>query len=201
MKYAFFLLMTLIVVSSNSSAQNLSQHYSGKFGFYNPSDGLNNGLLFGVDGITEFNNYNFFLSGAIDLYYKKSIDIFSEPKPKIYDQTIVVIPLHVNFAYKVFDVKDADTRGYAGIGGGYFLYFYNLSYQTSSGGLLGGIASTKDESVSGGNVFFSVFARFLIGKIFVEPRFYLASKEEGNVESHKYTVNPSGFAITLGFQY
>ena len=46
----------------------LTQYYSGKVGFYSPSNGLNNGLILGVDGITEFNKFNFFLSGDIDFY-------------------------------------------------------------------------------------------------------------------------------------
>ena len=54
--------------------RNITQYYSGKFGFYNPGDGLNNGLIFGIDGITEFNHYNFFLSGSVDLYFKKTFD-------------------------------------------------------------------------------------------------------------------------------
>ena len=61
----------------DESSVNLRQSYSGKFGFYQPGTGLNNGLLLGVDGITEFVQYNFFLSGAVDLYPKQTIDIFS----------------------------------------------------------------------------------------------------------------------------
>lgn len=186
--------------SDSKSKSNLSQYYSGKFGFYNPGNGLNNGLLFGIDGITEFNNYDFFLSGAIDLYQKKTIDIFEHPKPQIVDQHIILIPLYLNAAYKIFSVKDADTKFYTGIGGGYNLYFYSIDYRTQTGGLLGGLTS-KSETFNGGNVFFSIFARILIGKIFIEPRYYFASEKEGTAGTHKFIINPSGFAITLGFQY
>lgn len=190
------IIVLFISVSVHISPQNLTQSYSGKFGFYDPGEGLNNGLILGIDGITEFNNYNFFLSGAIDLYFKKTINIFSDPQPGISDQIIYILPLHVNAAYKLFEIPDADTRLYAGLGGGYYFYFYNVTY--NDGGI---IPLEKSASPNGGNVFFSLFARVLIGKIFVEPRLYFASPEKDNIENFNYKVDPSGFAITLGFQY
>ncbi|MCK9209918.1 MAG: hypothetical protein M0P61_03670 [Ignavibacteriaceae bacterium] len=186
--------------SEKNTSANLSQFYSGKFGFYSPSNGLNNGLLIGVDGITEFNKYNFFLSGDIDLYQKKTFDIFEEPKPNISDQLMLLLPLHINFGYQLAQIPDADTRIYAGIGAGYYLYFYSVTYQKSSGGLFPSLTSSSDQK-NGGNFFFSIFGRILIGKIFVEPRYYFATHSEGNVDGNKFLVNPTGFAITLGFQY
>ncbi len=179
---------------------NLRQYYSGKVGFYQPSDGLNNGLVLGIDGITEFIHYNFFLSGAIDFYQKQTIDIFQQPKPDISQQAIVLLPLHINFGYKIFDIPDADTRGYIGAGGGYYFYFYSVSYSSGSGGLLGGLSSQND-SKNGGSLFATAFARILIGQIFLEPRLYFASKKQDSAGSYNFTINPSGFAITLGFQY
>lgn len=61
--------------ASKETSSNLRQYYSGKFGFYQPSDGLNNGLMFGIDGITEFLRYNFILTGAVDLYTKQTINL------------------------------------------------------------------------------------------------------------------------------
>ncbi|HTK83386.1 MAG TPA: hypothetical protein VL633_13960 [Bacteroidota bacterium] len=187
-------------------APNTIQFYSGKFGYYHPGDGLNNGLLFGIDGITEFTHYNFFLSGAIDVYPKQTIDIFEDPQPgggappNVTQQQMILLPLHLNAAYKLFEVTDADTRGYIGLGGGYYFYFYSVTYQTS-GGLLGGGLTSSNESRNGGAVFGSVFSRVVINKIFVEPRVYFASKKEDDVGGYKFIVNPSGYAITLGFQY
>lgn len=186
--------------SEKNTSANLSQYYSGKFGFYNPSDGLNNGLLIGVDGITEFNNYNFFLSGDVELYQKKTIDIFREPKPKISDQLILLLPLHINFGYKLAQIREADTKIYAGAGAGYYLYFYGATYQKSSSGLFPSLTSSSDQK-NGGNFFFTVFGRILIGKIFVEPRYYFATTREDNVDGYRFLINPTGFAITLGFQY
>ena len=184
----------------NNGSSNLTQFYSGKFGFYSPDEKLNNGLLFGVDGITEFNKYNFLLSGAIDLYYKKTFNPFNEPKPDINDQSLILLPIHINAGYKLIDIADADTRGYLGLGAGYYLYFYELIYQSSSGGLLGELTN-KEVSKQGGNFVFTLFGRILIGKIFIEPRFYFASAEKENIENHTMEIDPSGFAITLGFQY
>ncbi len=201
-----FLIISISVFAqtTNSKADkkesNLNQYYSGKVGFYNPGNGLNNGLILGVDGITEFKKYNFFLSGDIDLYQKKTIDIFSDPKPNISDQLIFLIPLHVNFGYKLAEVADADTKFYAGLGGGYYLYFYSVSYSGNSGGLFGGL-TTNSDSKSGGNIFFSIFGRILIGKIFIEPRYYIASKKSDNTGGYTFNINPSGFSISLGFQY
>ncbi len=204
----FFFFVTISIIVSAQTANektdkkdsNLNQYYSGKFGFYNPGNGLNNGLILGIDGITEFKKYNFFLSGDIDLYQKKTIDIFNEPKPDVSDQMIFLIPLHINFGYKLIEIPDADTKFYAGLGGGYYLYFYSVTYSGNSGGLFGGLTSSSD-SKNGGNVFFSVFGRILIGKIFVEPRYYFASKKDDNTGGYSFTINPSGFSITLGFQY
>ncbi len=198
--FSFAILAQTSNEKSGVNDSNLNQYYSGKFGFYNPGNGLNNGLILGVDGITEFKKYNFFLSGDIDLYQKKTIDIFSDPKPNISDQLIFLIPLHVNFGYKLAEISDADTKIYAGLGGGYYLYFYSVSYSGSTGGLFGGLTNNSD-SKSGGNVFFSIFGRILIGKIFIEPRYYFASKKNDNTGGYSFSINPSGFSITLGFQY
>jgi hypothetical protein len=179
---------------------NLRQSFSGKFGYYNPGEGLNDGLLLGVDGITEFVRHDFFLSGAVDVYFKQTFDFFNAPKPDVTSQSIVLLPLHANFGYKVVDFSTADTRVYAGLGGGYYLFFYTVDYRSSSGGIIGSVIA-KSESKSGGNAFASFFVRALIGKIFIEPRYYLASKKESSIETHTFVVDPSGFAITLGFQY
>lgn len=197
-----FILLFMMLISGGSAQEsgNLRQYYSGKVGFYSPGDGLNDGLLFGIDGITEFVRHNFFLSGAVDVYYKQTFDIFKEPKPDISSQSIILLPLNANIGYQLLDFPTADSRLYAGIGGGYYLYFYSIDYRTSGGGLLGSIVS-KSDSRSGGNLFATVFARALIGKIFVEPRYYIASQKEDRIETHTFVVNPSGFAVTLGFQY
>ncbi|HLX11996.1 MAG TPA: hypothetical protein VKS81_04205 [Bacteroidota bacterium] len=181
-------------------SDKLNQYYSVKFGFYQPGTGLNNGLLIGIDGITEFLKYNFFLSGAIDLYPKQTFDMFDSPGPSISDQQIYLIPIHINGGYKIADFPDADSRIYAGGGIGYYLFFYSYTYSSSSGGLVGGLNSSSD-SKNGGNVFATLFARGVIGKIFVEPRVYLAVKSSGNLDGYNYTVNPTGFAVTFGFQY
>lgn len=189
--------------TTNSSSSNTKQYYSGKFGFYSPDKRLNNGILLGIDGITEFNHYNFFLSGAIDLYQKKTFDFFNTPKPNVSDQLLLLIPLHINGAYQLAEIPNADTKFYLGAGGGYYLYFYSANYSgSSSGGILGGGSLTnKTASENGGNVFFSVFGRILIGKIFIEPRFYFASESTSSFDGFNYVINPGGFAITLGFQY
>ena len=191
---------------NDTGNKNITQYYSGKFGFYNPSDGLNNGLLFGVDGITEFNKYNFFLSGSADLYYKKTFDIFTgtgQNHPSISDQKMFLIPLQINFGYKIGELPDADSRFYAGVGGGYYLYFFGATTSNNSGGgLLGGGSLTNStDNKSGGAVFGSVFFRAVIGKIFIEPRYYFAHRVTDSINGNPYIVNPTGFAITLGVQY
>lgn len=203
MKLVISFLIASIILIAQEKESNLNQYYSGKFGFFNPSEELNNGLIFGVDGITEFNNYNFFLSGAVDLYFKKTIDIFDDPKPRIEDQQIFILPIHVNAAYKIIDIKDADTKIYAGIGGGQYFYFYNIVYRKQSGGgILGGTSLTStEEAKNGGDQFFTIFTRFLIGKIFIEPRYYIMGSESGKVDNSNYRFDPTGFSITFGFQY
>jgi len=189
---------TLAQNNDEKKGSNLSQYYSGKFGFYDSNNDLNNGLIIGIDGITEFNNYNFFLSGDIDLYPKKTISVFNDAKPDISDHLILLFPLHVNFGYKLAEIPDADTKFYAGAGGGYYFYIYSVTYQ--EGGIIGGITNV-DETKNVGNVFFTLFGRILIGKIFVEPRFYIAASDDGSTGDYSFIIDPSGFLITLGFQY
>jgi len=210
MRKIIFCLVAFGVLLATSAAQekkeekssNLRQYYSGKFGFYQPSDGLNNGLLFGIDGVTEFIHYSFTLTGAADLYMKQTIGIFKGPKPNVVQQQMILIPLHVNLGMKLFEVSDADTRAYAGIGGGYYLYFYAVEYSSGGGGLLGGGLTSQTESRNGGKAFGTAFIRLLIGQIFIEPRYYFAAKAEDSLPgNYTFVVNPTGFSVTLGFQY
>ncbi|HEX9614204.1 MAG TPA: hypothetical protein VGA55_01790 [Bacteroidota bacterium] len=193
-------ILLLVSLTAAAVSQNTRQAYSGKIGFYSPSDGLNNGLMLGADGITEFLKYDFFLNLSADLYFKQSFNFFKDPKPEVVQQQIILIPLSVGGAYELFDVPDADSRGYIGAGVGYYLYFYAVEYKSTSGGILGGTFSQTD-SKNGGNFFAVAFVRILINQIFVEPKLYVASKKEDSVGSHPFVVNPSGFSIALGFQY
>ncbi len=174
------------------------QWYSGKIGYYQPRDGLNNGLLIGVDGITELTRYRLYISGTLDAYIKQSIDIFHDPKPDIKSQQIILFPLHVNAGYKIFSFDEIGCKGYIGGGGGYYFYFYSVEYQEQPGILP--TWSTRLESKNGGNLFGTVSARFVLGKVFLEPRYYFASKSEKSLGGYSLTVNPSGFAISFGFQ-
>jgi hypothetical protein len=193
-------ILLFVFLTAGASSQNTRQAYSGKIGFYSPGDGLNNGLMIGADGITEFLHYDFFLNLSADLYLKQSFNFFKDPKPDIVQQQIILIPISVGGAYQLFNVPDADSRGYVGVGAGYYLYFYGVEYKSTSGGILGGTLS-QTETKNGGNFFAAAFVRILIGKVFVESKLYMASKKEDLVGSHQYVVNPSGFSIALGFQY
>ncbi len=190
---------------SGNSEKNLRQYYSGKFGYYQPGKGLNDGLMLGVDGITEFVKYDIGLTGAIDLYQKQTFSPFGTPEPQIRQQALLLLPLHANVGYRLLNLTDADTRVFVGAGGGYYFYFYSLEYAESSGGggiLGGGLTSTnKTATENGGNIFGTAFLRVLIGKIFLEPRLYFAAKTERNIGSYPLTIDPSGFALTIGFQY
>lgn len=190
---------------SAASENKLRQYYSGKFGYYQPDKGLNNGLMLGVDGITEFVKYDIGLTGAIDLYQKQTFSPFGTPEPQVRQQALLLLPLHANVGYRLLNLGDADTRVFIGAGGGYYFYFYSVEYAESSGsgGLLGGgLTSTSTTATeNGGNIFGTAFLRVLIGKIFLEPRFYFASKTEKTIGSYPLTIDPSGFALTIGFQY
>lgn len=199
-KQLLILAMTGLLTVPAVQGQNIRQSYSGKFGFYAPGDGLNNGLMIGVDGITEFLHYDFSLNLTADAYLKQSFNFFQDPKPEIVRQQILLIPIHAGAAYKVLDIPDAESRVYLGAGAGYYLYFYTLDYRSSSGGLLGS-TFTQSGSRNNGNFIAAVFARVLIGRVFVEPKLYFASRDEAEIGSHRMVVNPSGFSIALGFQY
>lgn len=202
-----FVILSLSVFAqkkeSSSSDGKLRQYYSGKFGYYQPDKGLNNGLMLGVDGVTEFVKYDFGLTGAIDFYQKQTFNPFASPEPNVSQQALILIPLHANIGYRFLSVEDADMRMFLGAGGGYYFYFYAVEYTESSGGGIIGVPTltSKTASENGGDLFATAFLRVLIGKIFLEPRFYFAAKTEKDIGSHRLTINPSGFAITIGFQY
>src|SRR5882672_5345998 len=98
-----FLTLPALASASGDEPPNTRQYYSGKFGYYQPGEGLNNGLLIGLDGITEFVHYNIFLSGAVDFYPKQSISIFKDPQPNgnkppdVSQQQMLLFPIHINF--------------------------------------------------------------------------------------------------------
>ncbi len=198
--FVLFAGLLIFVCVEMIQAQNIHQQYSGKIGFYNPDKGLNNGLMIGADGITEFLHYDFFLNLSADLYFKQSFNFYNDPKPDIVQHQVILIPIGAGGAYKLLDVADADSRIYLGAGIGYYLYFYSVEYSTSTGGILGGV-TTESASKTGGNLFFTFILRALVGKVFVEPRFFVASQKDDMVGPHRYTLNPSGFSISLGFQY
>jgi len=203
--FCVFILFNNIILAqdpageNDNSGQNIRQYYSLKAGFYNSRDNLNNGLIFGLDGITEFYKYNLFLSGNVDFYQKKTINVFAAPD--ITSQSMILLPLHIDLGYKIAHIPDADTKIYAGIGGGYSLYFYNATYQTSSGGVIFNETINNNVTKNSGYVFGSVFGRILIGKVFIEPLYYFASAKNEKIDGYSLHFNPSGFAISFGFQY
>jgi hypothetical protein len=184
-------------------SSNLRQYYSGKFGYYRPAAELNDGLILGIDGVTEFIHYRFTLTGAIDIYQKQTIGVYKNDRATNIQQTVVLIPMHVSAGYKLLELPDADTRAYAGAGLGYNLFFYTVQYsESSSGGIFGEVVSRDhSDSRNGGNFLGTFFLRILIGRVFVEPRFYVAAMKQGSLGNGSYTIDPSGFAVTLGFQY
>ncbi len=180
----------------------LRQYYSAKIGYYRPTEGLNDGLLLGVDGITEFVKYGLNINGAIDLYQKQTFNFFTDPKPNIQQQALVLLPLHANIGYTAANVPDAELRLLFGAGAGYYLYFYAVEYRQSSGGGIFNPASltTTTENKNGGDLFGTAYIRLLFGKVFVEPRWYFAAATEETIGSHRFVLDPSGFAVTIGFQ-
>jgi hypothetical protein len=186
-------------VESNNAGQNIGQYYSLKAGFFNSRGGINNGLIFGLDGITEFYKYNLFLSGNVDFYQKKTINVFSVPG--ITSQSMILVPLHIDLGYKIAHFRDADSKIYAGIGVGYSLYFYNASYQTTSQGLIFNQTINNNVTKNSGYVFETIFGRILIGGIFVEPLYYFTAAKNDKIDAYSFNFNPSGFAVSFGFEY
>ena len=188
--------------SAQDSGAVLRQSYNGKFGFYRPAPALSNGLAFGVDGMTEFVKLGFYASLGADLYLKQSFNPFDTPPPQIEQQSLILIPIMLSAGLKVVDVADADTRIYLGAGGGYTLFFYKVVYSSGSGGFLDpGLGSTEHDK-SSGTLTGSLQARVVVGKIFLEPKLYFAGLFKQDVEGgHRYTIDPSGFIITLGYSY
>ena len=201
------LLIYLVLLASSScllvagEGEGVSRYYSGKVGFYHPGSGLNNGMMIGADGITEFEQYHVLLSFDVDAYPKQSISIFDNPQPEISEQEMLLFPLHANVGLELFQVPDAETRVYLGGGGGYYFYFYSATFQNRSGGLLGGSLTHTSDSKNSGGGFGTIFARLNSGKVFLEPRYYFASPSVKTLHGYTFTVDPSGFSIMIGLQY
>jgi len=172
----------------------LRQYYSGKLGFYHPDPSLNNGLILGVDGLTEFVHTRFAIMTEVDYYQKQTVSTLVNPPPFISRQSLTVIPIHINLAWKIFDAYEVGGSASVGIGGGGYLYFYSIEYPTAGGSVI-------TDQRTGGNAFGSAFARFLVGRFFIEPRIFIASKSRDTAAgSLSYVVNPSGYSIMVGIQ-
>lgn len=187
--------------------EGIIHYYSGKLGFYHPGPSLNDGVMIGADGITEFEQYHVMLSLDVDVYPKQSISIFDNPQPggggppDISDQELLLFPLHANIGVELFHVPDAETSVYVGGGGGYYFYFYSATLQNRSGGLLGGSLTHSSDSKNSGEGFGTIFARVISGKVFFEPRYYFASPSTETLHGYRFTVDPSGFSFLIGLQY
>src|SRR5690349_9461158 len=101
------LLPAVVRCAGDEHQPNTNQYVSAKLGSYHPSGGLNNGLLLGLDGISEFTHYNFFLSLGVDCYPKQSVDLFANPQPdgsaspNVSQQQLLLFPIAFNAAYKL----------------------------------------------------------------------------------------------------
>jgi hypothetical protein len=201
---SFMAFVSAVIVSALPAlAQDstvLRQSYNGKFGFYRPSPAISNGLVVGADGMTEFVRYDIFASLGLDLYLKQSFNPFVGSSPRIDQQSLILIPVTLGGGYKVIDIRDADSRLYVGAGAGYSLYFYRLVYSAPGGGLLGSGLTSEDHSASSGMFTASVQLRIVVGKVFVEPKLYFAKEARTTLGgSYTYTIDPSGFIITVGY--
>ncbi|HUL45414.1 MAG TPA: hypothetical protein VLY03_13760 [Bacteroidota bacterium] len=210
MKYLLVLWIVLCAsgtVGFAGEGEGVSQYYSGKIGFYHPSDGLNNGLILGADGITEFERYHILLSLDLDAYPKQSVSVFDNPQPgggsppDVTDQQLLLFPFHANVAYELVQIPDAEAKVYLGGGGGYYFYFYSATYQTRTGGLLGGSLSHSSDAKNSGGGFGTIFARIVFGNTFLEPRYFFSSKSMESLGGNTFTIDPSGFSVMIGLQY
>jgi hypothetical protein len=206
---AFILLSSVEAMggSESDTSANARQYYSGMAGFYNPRTGINNGIILSADGVTEFRHSPLFVSGSLDAYLKQTFSIFDDPQPgggpppRIADQQMILLPIHVNVGFRVAKIEDADMRFYAGAGAGYYLYFYSATYSAPTNNVLASSEGPVSDARNGGAFFTSVFARVSVNQFFIEPRYYFASARNESLGGYALALNPTGFAVLVGIEY
>lgn len=184
---------------SVGTAQNFYQEYSARAGYFSPHKGLNNGFIFGADGSFILPDYRIVLRFSGDCYIKQTVDLFEEPKPQIVRQQVLLVPIGVSVSYQVVEPVGTGLKVTVGLEGGYYVDFYSVDYRDVL--RLTPLPVYGKDSQSGGNFFYGIVARIGVANFFLEPKILLARPHREDVGSYRYGIDPSGFMITVGFQY
>ena len=184
---------------SAGTAQSFYQEYSARAGYFSPYKGLNNGFIFGADGSFILPDYRIVLRFSGDCYVKQTVDLFEEPKPQVVKQQILLVPIAVGVSYQMVQPTGAGLRVSVGIQGGYYVDFYEVDYRDVL--RLSPLPVYGNGSQTGGNFFYGIVARIGTANFFLEPKILLARPHQDDVSSYRYGIDPSGFMVTVGFEY
>jgi len=184
---------------SEGTAQSYYQNYSARAGYFSPHKGLNNGFIFGADGSFVLPNERLVISLSGDCYIKQTVDLFEEPKPQIVRQQVLLVPIAVGVSYQVVEPMGRGVRVTVGLEGGYYVDFYAVDYRDVL--RLTPVPVYGNDSRSGGNFFYGVVARIGAANFFLEPKILLARPHQEDVGPYRYGIDPSGFMMTIGFEY
>ena len=193
------IVLLAVLWGSAGIAQSVYQEYTARAGFYAPRKGLNNGFIFGADGLFILPDYRLVVSLSGDCYIKQTVDLFEEPKPQIVKQQILLVPMAVGVSYQVVQSTGPGLSVKVGIQGGYYVEFYTVDYRDVLS--LSPLPVHENDSQTGGNFFYGLVARVGTGNFFLEPKILMARPHRETVGSYRYGVDPSGFMITVGFEY
>ena len=193
------IVLLAVLWSSAGSAQSFYQEYSARAGYFSPHKGLNNGFIFGADGSFILPDYRLVVSLSGDCYIKRTVDLFEEPKPEIVRQQVLLVPVAVGVSYQVVQSMGTGLMVTVGVEGGYYVDFYAVDYRDVL--RLTPVPVYGNDSQSGGNFFYGVVARMGVANFFLEPKILAARPHQGHVSSYRYGIDPSGFVVTVGFEY
>ena len=190
-------LIVAVLGCSVAYAQEFREQYSAKAGFYAPAKGLNNGFILGADASLDFPDYRFAVQFSGECYIKKTLGLFKDSNLDVVQQQILLVPVAVGMLYRLGNSANEGVLVSLGAGVGYYFDFYNIDYREN----LIPVPGTRSDSKTGGNFYSAVMVRACVNNFFIEPKMLFAKSHGNVIGSSSYEINPSGFILTVGFQY
>ncbi len=173
-------------------------YFEAKIGFYNPTNYISKGAIGGLSWIKEDLKNSYYFSINSDFYFTQKTTIVNPATIYISQQLLVFLPLYLDIAYKLISNEHEFLKLYLGCGAGIYIYYYRI--QSIPIPIITLLAKKSDFKL-GNSIFISPFMKLSYHKIFIEPRLFIDNKTEGEILGNKYSVNPSGYSVSIGYQY
>lgn len=196
------LLCAVIMVVPALTAQNLSRGevgVSARMGFYIPTKGLRDGLMGSLEGYWKVPHDDVQCALLVELYSKRSADVFADVRPIIARQSFTLVPVSMNAGFRFLSWAHGMVEGWVGIGAGVSWHWYRVDYTPKTGSTA---QVPETHTGFGGKLFGTIFSRVQAGHFVLEQRLYLEpDTERTEPGNHLYRFNPTGVAFSIGYYH